>query len=178
MPLVFVLGVPGTGKTAVCDELKRRGYLARDTDGDNFSGWRSTATGEDGPYHVGPEERDEAFNQEFEWITDVDKVAALVAEADAAGTTAFLFGSSSNEHEIWPFAKLVICLAVDDDTLRHRLTTRANNDYGKNDLELKWCLEWNAVVPSETARYGATIVDATPPIDVVADEVLRLSESL
>ncbi len=174
---MFVIGVPGTGKSTVCDELKRRGYLARDTDGDNFSEWRHRATGLPVGRHFTAEDRGQDFNDNHMWITSVEKVAALSARAESEGRTAFLFGTSENENEIWNFANYVFCLAVDDDTLRHRLLTRTNNDYGKNDLELRWCLEWNAVVPKQAEAHGATLIDATRPVDQVVDELLRLTET-
>jgi broad-specificity NMP kinase len=173
--LVFINGVPGTGKSAVCDELKRRGYLARDTDGDGFSAWRNKVTGEYVTEHHDVEHRDQAFLDAHDWITDIDKVAALAEQARTEGRTAYLFGSSSNEHEIWNVADQVYCLAVDDDTLRNRLLTRTNNDYGKSDIELQWCLEWNKVVPRQSESVGATVIDATPPVAHVADKLLRLS---
>ena len=173
--LVFVIGVPGTGKSAVADELKRRGYLARDTDGDSFSEWRNKETGLPVDRHFTAVDRNQEFNEQFEWITSIEKVAALAAQAEADDVTAFLLGSSSNEDEIWSFASRVFCLVTDDDTLRHRLITRTNNDYGKNDLELGWCLEWNAVVPKQAQNFGAVLIDATPPVDQVVDELLRLT---
>lgn len=173
---MFIIGVPGTGKSTVCDELKRRGYLARDTDGDHYSAWRSRTTGEFVDRHYSVEDRNEGFRDEYEWITDIEKVAAL---ADQAGdTTAYLFGSSANEDEIWNLAEQVVCLFVDDDTLRHRLTTRTNNDYGKRDIELDFCLGANPIYATEMKAHGATLIDATRPVDEVVEELLRLTETL
>jgi hypothetical protein len=165
--LVFVIGISGSGKSTVCNELTRRGYLARDSD--SFSRWRAKSTGE----LVGPHERDDAFVEQHDWVIDIDEVAAL---AEAAGDgTAYLCGSASNEDEVWPFASQVICLAIDDDTLRERLRTRTTNDFGKSDYELGLCLEWNATAAEDNAAHGATVIDATQPLAVVVDEVLRVS---
>ena len=66
-------------------------------------------------------------------------------------------------------------LHVDSDTMRHRLLTRTNNDYGKAPEELAEQLELNTRVLEEATRVGATIVDATRPISVVADEIVRVA---
>lgn len=136
---------------------------------------RSKLTGAFETEHHDAADRDQAFLDEYDWITDIDKVAALAERAKAEDRTAYLFGSSSNEDEIWNLSDQVFCLAVDDDTLRHRLATRTNNDYGKSDTELQWCLEWNAIVPQQSESFGATVIDAAPPVRHVADELLRLS---
>jgi hypothetical protein len=39
VPLVYVTGISGAGKSAVCHELKRRGYEAHDTDEENNAVW-------------------------------------------------------------------------------------------------------------------------------------------
>ena len=74
------------------------------------------------------------------------------------------------------FAKRFV-LHVDSDTMRHRLLTRTNNDYGKAPEELAEQLELNTRYAEEAARAGATIVDATRPISAVADDIVRMALS-
>lgn len=45
--------------------------------------------------------------------------------------TVYMCGPAGGEEEFWDLLDVVIQIAVDDDVLRHRLTTRTNNSYGK-----------------------------------------------
>ena len=48
MPLTFITGAPGSGKTAVSNEIASRGYSIYDTDDPNhtgIAGWHDLATG-------------------------------------------------------------------------------------------------------------------------------------
>jgi thymidylate kinase len=169
VPLVLVVGISGAGKTTVCGELKNRGFVARDADYDGFSCWRNKTTGE----VVAVRARDEVFLHEHDWVIDVDKVAALVELV--GDQTAYLCGSAANEDEIWRFASKVICLAIDDETLRYRLRTRTTNDFGKSGYELAACLERNTTKATDNAAKGAVLIDATQPLATVVDEVLRIT---
>ena len=45
MPLVYITGNSGAGKSAVRKELQLRGYEAHDTDENNISSWQNKYTG-------------------------------------------------------------------------------------------------------------------------------------
>ena len=45
VPLIYVTGISGAGKSAVCDELQRRGYEAHDTDREENAVWVNRKTG-------------------------------------------------------------------------------------------------------------------------------------
>ena len=77
--------------------------------------------------------------------------------------TAFLCGSAENEAEVRDLFALVICLMVDDKTLRDRLRTRTTNAFGRNPEEFAAALAANCRAESEYRRLGATIIDGTLP---------------
>jgi thymidylate kinase len=87
----------------------------------------------------------------------------------------FLCGSTANEGEVWSFFRLAIYLAIDSETLRHRLATRTSNDFGRSDYERDMVLGWHRVAEDDYRRYGATVVDGTRPLSEVVDEVLRIA---
>jgi hypothetical protein len=73
----------------------------------------------------------------------------------------------------------VICLTVDDDTLRDRLLTRTSNSFGKHPEELAAALEANADAEAAYRRLGATIVvDGRRPLPEVADAILAAAGRL
>ncbi|WIX99999.1 hypothetical protein QRX60_39020 [Amycolatopsis mongoliensis] len=146
MPLVWVTGNAGVGRSAVCALLKSRGELAVDAD-------------------------------RFGWQTSRAEVEALAARAH--GELAFFCGSTENDEDLRDLFDLVVCLVVDDDTLRDRLLTRTSNSFGKHPEELAAALEANEGAESACRRLGATIVvDGRLPLPDVADAILAAAGRL
>jgi hypothetical protein len=85
----------------------------------------------------------------------------------------FVCGSGRNRDRFLPHFAAVFNLCVDDDTMRRRLRERTNNDTGKEPDELERILEQNR---NGEKPAGAVDLDATRPLDVVVDEILRLAE--
>ena len=93
----------------------------------------------------------------------------------AGNDTVFLLGTASNELDVWDLFDDVICLVVDEQTMRHRLKTRTTNDFGKADHELADILEWFQRYEANYRSFGATMIDATAPLDEVADQVIQVA---
>jgi hypothetical protein len=91
--------------------------------------------------------------------------------AGLGDTPGFLCGTVGNDNEIWDLFTAVISLSVDAETLRRRLTARANG-FGSTDDELHRVLAWHATVDADNQRYGAILVDAARPITEVVDDLL------
>jgi broad-specificity NMP kinase len=112
----LVEGVSGTGKTAVCAELQRRGYDAIHGDRElAYQGDPATGAAVEGHTHE-------------HHIWDVEKVEALIADQDAAET--FLCGGSRNVSKFIGLFDAVFVLTVDLVTLNRRLDGR-NSDEGE-----------------------------------------------
>jgi dephospho-CoA kinase len=143
----LISGLPGTGKTSVCQELQSRGLLAIDAD--------------------------KAFGLQTKngWIwRDQELNAAL---DDQASDTLFVCGSASNRDEyIHKFTKVLI-LYVDSKTLKIRLTNRTNNNFGKDPVVLARQLQHNMGVKEYSAKRGRLIINAAQPIAKVVDDILR-----
>jgi len=147
--LVLVTGISASGKSSVCAELRRRGYDAHDSDDDNNAVWVDRTTGEvirriDGPA------RTPGYLDRYEWRFDPERVAALAGRAE--DRPVFLCGATANEAEVWPHFRLSIYLAIDEETLRHRLATRASNDFGRSDYERDMVLGWHQGAEDEYRR--------------------------
>jgi thymidylate kinase len=71
----------------------------------------------------------------------------------------------------------VFALSIDEETLRHRLKTRDNNDWGKQPHELKYSLDQHKLLEAAYKSAGFTMLDATKPVDKVVDEVLAKIEA-
>jgi dephospho-CoA kinase len=173
VPLVYVTGLSGVGKSAVGDELRRRGYEAHDTDRDGNAVWVDRETGQVAATSVGTSERDSGWLDRFLWRVVPARVEQLAARA--RDRLVFLCGSTENEEEVWQFFSLTIYLTVDEETLRHRLATRTSNDFGKLPHELAAILEWHKIGADQYRTFGSFIVDASRPLASVVDDVIQIA---
>lgn len=78
------------------------------------------------------------------------------------------------ELDVWDLFTAVVCLVLDDATLRRRLAARSDH-FGKASDELANTLEWNRTNGANYRRFGASIVDASQPLDAVVEDVLRVA---
>lgn len=139
MTLVWLTGSSGVGKSTVCVLLADRGELAVDADWAGYNDWVDRDSGDvvvDPPDPV-----PQGWLDRYGWRIDRTKVRALATRA--RDTTAFLCGSVENEIDVWELFDLVVCVVVDNETLRHRLATRTSNSFGKHPEELAAALDHN-----------------------------------
>jgi len=168
VPLVWVTGNAGVGKSTVCALLKNLGKPAVDADWDGYSHWVDRTSGQ---VVVDPPDPVPAgWLERFAWRISRPEVAALAAKV--LDKTAFLCGSAENERDVWDLFDLVVCVVVDNETLRNRLLTRTTNSFGKHPEELAAALVRNDGAESTYLRLGATIIDGRRPPAEVADAIL------
>jgi uridine kinase len=163
MAIFQIDGISGTGKTTVCEELIRRGYKAIDSD-EAFGYYGDPKTG------LPTDEKNQ-----LNWIWDLDKVRKL-AETSSEDTI-FVCGGAMNQDEVKNLFEKKLTLIIDDATLRQRLIGRTNNTFGKHPDDLTRQLEWNKGAVDYAKRIGSIVIDGTNSIDVVVDEILRVTSS-
>jgi hypothetical protein len=166
--LVWVTGNAGVGKSTVCELLKHRGHAAVDADWEGYNYWVDRTSGQivASPPYPTPS----GWLDHFGWKIARAKVEALAART--SGTTVFLCGYVENEDDVRDLFDLVVCLVVDEETLTRRLVSRTTNAFGSQPEELAAALEANETAESVYRRSGASIIDATQPVALVADAVL------
>jgi shikimate kinase len=167
--LVWITGNSGTGKSTVRVELARRGYRSFDTDEDGIAVWRSRATGEQ-VHDPGDGNHPETWLRDHGWMINRARVQPLAMLA--RDQRVFLCGSVENEDEVADLFGAVVCLVLDEATLRARLATRTTNGFGKKPVEREAVLEWNKSMESTYRERGAIVVNANQPLTAVADEIL------
>lgn len=169
MPLVWVTGASGAGKSTVCAALKARGELAVDADWEGYNQWVDRVTGQ--VVTDPPDPVPQGWLDRYGWRIDRDRVEALAARSQ--DREAYLFGGVENEDEVRDLFDLVVCLVIDDATLRERLATRTTNSFGKHPEELAASLWHNARMETRYRGLGAVVVDGTLPLDEVVEAVTR-----
>lgn len=155
----LIEGGSGTGKSAVWEELLRRGYKA-------INGDRELA------YKGDPETGKPVDVAGFEYhIWDVDKVRKIVANKEDEAT--FFCGGSRNFSKFIDLFDKVFVLDVDAETLTKRLESRETDDWGGSDEQKEFILRLHA--ENDTVPQGIKINTARPLSEVV-DDILQQAE--
>jgi len=175
--IIYVTGISGSGKTTACEELKRRGFEAYDTDNDGVAFFYDNETGKATTHPVGPEERTPQWRKRHTWKARLETVEKL--RLQATSDVIFLCGATANDaDELWGMFARVFALTVDEATLKHRITTRDHNNFGKNAHEFNMVIEWQKTAAQDYKKLGAQLIDATQPIESVVDDILARSSDL
>jgi hypothetical protein len=173
----LIEGGSGTGKTAVCTELQRRGYQA--IHGDRELAYRGDPeTGQPtAPFtqeHPAPFAY--ALYMQEHHIWDVEKVKSLVANQEEAVT--FFCGGSRNFAKFIDLFDGVFVLEVDLDTVNRRIEERVAldpTDFGGKPAERELVARLHHT--KEGLPQNGMIIDTTAPLAGVVDEILRVSDA-
>jgi thymidylate kinase len=163
----LIEGGSGTGKTAVAEELERRGYDVVHGDRE-LAYYGDPETGEplQGPP---PEGVTDILAWRYErWIWPVDKVRSLIADRGHAMT--FFCGGSRNSHHFIDAFDAVFILEIDIDTLNRRLVARGDDEFGGKPAEQALIARLHATKAG--LPKNGIIIDASPPVASVVDSIL------
>ncbi|MFI5064024.1 MAG: hypothetical protein ACHP9Z_08610 [Streptosporangiales bacterium] len=139
-----------------------------DADCEGYNHWVDRTSGQlvaDPPYPVPA-----GWLERFAWRISRAEVEALATRVH--DKTALLCGSAENEVEVRDLFDLVVCLVIDNQTLRDRLQARTTNAFGTHPEELAAALGSNDSAESTYRRLGATIIDGGRPAAEVASAIL------
>jgi adenylate kinase family enzyme len=163
----LIEGVSGTGKTSVATGLQSRGHHVVHGDRElAYQGDPRTGKPLDGNEHA-RDAQDVAFGHRHH-IWDVGRVRALVA--DHSRPITFFCGGSRNFDRFIGLFDAVFVLDVDAETLRERLASRPDDEFGTSPAERDLVLRLHAT--REDIPKDATVIDATGPLAAVIDDIL------
>lgn len=144
---VLLTGMSGTGKSALVQELRQRGYTAYDAEDHGFSEPRVDGR----------------------WGWRADLVADLLA---TAGERLLFFAGCSEEQIELPFDYRVL-LTAPTPVLMQRLATRTINAYGRSPTERAQILDDIAEVEPLLRRSADLVLTTTVPERELADALLQ-----
>ena len=159
MKLFFIDAVPGTGKTTLTQELRRRGEEAHDTDDECIM--LSKKTGKIVAY-------EDRKRDPYNWVYPLEKLNKLKELSRTKNV--FLLGSIDNFDEVRPFIDEYVWMDIPLDELLRRLDQR-HDDYGNSPSERQSIINLHKEM-EEMGHPKAFKLDATKPIEQIADDLL------
>lgn len=173
MPLIYITGMSGSGKSSVLRKLETFGYETRGVDELGYADWVDRQTGEIIPF---PEDENSVnihdWYTKHRWVLSVDRISQLKKQTDTDDKLLFLGGMAEGEDTVWHYFTKVFLLTIDEKTIQERIANRTDNNFGKAPEEMTEIL--GALQPYETKckKLGAITIDATQSLDKVIDEII------
>ncbi|HET6746919.1 MAG TPA: AAA family ATPase [Candidatus Saccharimonadales bacterium] len=173
MSLIYITGMPSSGKSTVRHELQRKGFTAYGGAEDGLAAFFNNETGERINW-VESSNRTAEWNEHHTWKIPRKTIEEI--KQNSEDKPVFLCAVTRNDKdELWDLFDKVIALTIDEDTLKHRLATRTNNDVGKSKHELEILIERQKTAKVEYEKLGAYLVNATQPIDQVVEDIIKIA---
>jgi shikimate kinase len=162
MARVLITGMSGAGKSAVIDELARRGYAAVDLDTPEWSEWVDFDVSDTLTPRKGKD-----------WVWREAKVRTLLL--DHTQGTLFIGGCAQNMARLFPLIDKIILLSAPIGTVMERLTARPSGGYGNNEEDRGKVRELIALIEPLLRKSSNHEIDTARPVGATVDEILRLS---
>ena len=168
---ILVTGVSGAGKTTLSKKLNEVGYKAYDME--NIPNLFAMLDKKTGKPVVDHDNADLEKVDAMDWVCDTEKLASLIANESA--DVAFYCGNASDMDTILPFFDSVIMLKIGEEAMRHRLTTRTENDFGRTAKIQDWIMTWKDWWEDDMQKKGAVVIDTTElSLDEVYQEIKKV----
>ena len=169
MPLFLITGMPGVGKSTVRAALKAKGYEAYDGDEDHLAKWYSIETG------VAIKEEDYERTPEFVQAhsRDISRETIKSLASKAQDRPVFLCADPENEDGLWDLFSKIFVLVVDEDTRKHRLATRTNNNWGKLPHEVEYSLAFQKKWNANSKRFPYIRLNSSQPPETLVDQIVE-----
>ncbi len=164
---IFITASSGVGKSAVIDELKKRGHTAYDADDRDLYLTRLEIreTGE-------PVEWPKGFVDwhYYSWNANEQRLQELL-ESDE---TVFICGFLGNQEKLYHYFDKLVALSVRPKEHERRLLNRPKRDVGDDDLNNQRRLEKYPEHMDKFEASGFTIIDNSGSIEQTVDKIEKL----
>jgi len=171
MPLIYITGVEGSGKSTVSKYLNSKGYNALDIDDEGLAKRYYKNTWELTDNLPSTSEPTYDWYNEREWKMKPSDV--LMIKQRSGTNLLFLCGITDNFKDIKDLVDKTICLSLPESIVIQRIQTRTNDDFGKIEAQLKYILKKHSSYEDDNERSGSIMIDASMPLSQVVDSILH-----
>lgn len=175
MALIYITGVEGSGKSAVCKELHKLGFESHDMDDEGIACIHSKETGLPDKDIPDYKKRTADWTAQHSWRIIDSKMQKLAKSSN--DNTVFLCGTADNEEDYLLLFNQVIALYAEPEVVIHRMLTRTGkNNYGKAPFEQQIVLDKYKTATEKYDRMHAIVIDSFDSIKNVVSAVLQASD--
>ena len=169
---ILITGICASGKSAVCDELKKLGHNAHSIE--DIKGI-CTLVNKKTRKKVTNHDNDNLKSiKDSDWICRQNKLKELM-RANPKGTV-FYCGIVSNLNDILPLFDKIFLLRTNQKVLRKRLSTRKSNDFGRTPEVQKWVFSWKKSWEDNMRKKGAIFINANRTLREIATDIIERSK--
>ncbi len=168
---ILITGNAGSGKSAICDLLRKRGYYALSADFNDCAESRDAKTLRAATYERG-DGYDKLNGLVLHW-----KKAALVPLLEAGLHTPelrFFDGYADNMEDFYQYFDKMFVVVIGPELTKERLLTRTSGSWGKHPDEMRHALEHIKPYAAKLTAAGAITIDGSQPLDKVVNDILKL----
>lgn len=169
MALFLITGLPGTGKTTLCETLKQRGYTAFDGDKDRLAKWFDIATNT-----LAHENYDKKADYLRTHARRIPKETLIKLSEKYKDDLVFICNDPENEDELRDLFEHIFALVLDEANREQRVISRTNNNWGKLPHEVERDKARRTIAEQRYTLPNYTKIDATLPTEQIADTVLDM----
>lgn len=164
---IFITASSGVGKSAVIEELAKRGYTALDADDRQLKLTRLQvkATGEVVDWPKGYIDW-----SKYTWNADKYRLEELLA----SDKTVFLCGLLGNQEELYHYFDKLIALTIEPKEHERRLRTRPKREVGDDEKNIVRRLERYSMHMQKFIESGFVRIDNSGTVNQTVDEILRV----
>lgn len=164
---ILITGFPGTGKSSIAEELKRRGRNAYDPQ--SMHDYMHVGDRDTGRHIKQPESVPAGWYDNvgaYNW--DLVKLEKLVQ----GNEDIFICSKAHNQSDFYNVFDKIFILTLDFTELLHRLNMRAGKSIGKSPEELSDIFSHKNHFEKSLINNGATEINASKPLHNIVDEIL------
>jgi len=168
MKKIYITGISGTGKSAISEELNKRGIYSIDIDKDKYDlcNWKNKETLEKVYFEFG---MNKDWMEAHGWYCDIEKLKKML---DVSEDIIIVVGLATNQNDYLNLFDKIFLLQCKEKTFLERLKTRTSNDFGKHILEKEYILDFYKNFEKVMLEKGAISINAEEPLDLVMENII------
>jgi dephospho-CoA kinase len=173
---ILIIGVAGSGKSSLCNELRNRGYKAYDIESiHGLFNMINKSTGKITDLKDYDKHNLECIKQ-HDWICNKKKLQKLISEnakKNVLNNVVFYCGTASNTDDLLTLFDEIILLKASPKITCKRLSIRTSNDFGRTEEVQNWVFEWKEWWENHMVEKGAIIINANRNLKEVANDIVK-----